>query len=135
MEKDKDIEKLFKDFHPKDEKRDYVRELEGKMRVVDIVRGEHKRTAKVYRIVSIFSMLLGFGAGMLFISLAIRPIEWSAFAEAISWLQLPAGALLLIAENGKLMLYLLATLSFILGLLPMLRMESSWNWSAIATKR
>lgn len=134
MEKDKDIEKLFKDFHPTDEKRDYVRELDKKMQVVDIVRGEHKRTAKAYRIVSVCCMLMGFGMGMLFLSLAMHPIEWDAMMETISWLQLPAGMLLLLCERGNMLLYLLATLSIALGLLPMLRMESGWLPEGIRIK-
>lgn len=117
-----------------DEKRDYVRELDKKMQVVDIVRGEHKRTAKAYRIVSVCCMLMGFGMGMLFLSLAMHPIEWEAMMETISWLQLPAGMLLLLCERGNMLLYLLATLSIALGLLPMLRMESGWLPEGIRIK-
>lgn len=54
--------------------------------------------------------------------------------ETISWLQLPAGMLLLLCERGNMLLYLLATLSIALGLLPMLRMESGWLPEGIRIK-
>lgn len=121
MEKDKDIEKLFKDFHPEDEKRNYVRELEGKMQVVDMIRGEHEHIVKFHRMMSAISLVLGFGIGIGLMSITLlHPIEWQHIPNFIG-LQLHATLIGFLVRYEDILLYLLATLSMMLGCLPLLR--------------
>lgn len=130
MQKDKDIQQLFEQFHPKDGKPDFVQQLDKKMHVVDTIRGEHKRSSRLYRFLSVISLLTGFAVGFGLLSFAsFGPLDWASILDGYE-VFVPSFRLQMVAflsHYADLILYTLGALSIILGLLPLM-CTNDWEW-------
>lgn len=128
MTTDKDIKQLFDDFHPMDAKDDFVQQLDKKMQVVDIVRGEHNAVSRFYALFAAMCFVMGLiiGMGLLYVAL-FYPIDWTMLE---AW-HVNETIILFAIRYGHISLCLLASLIIVLGSLPWINSNSGLTFSKI----
>lgn len=126
MNKNQDIEKLFKEYNPAIEKRKFMEKLEPKLDVVDKINQEQQRMIRLYRLVSVISLIAGMlmGGGVMCLVL-LHPIDWAALSRSVSWLRMSPPASLFVVRYANLFLYLFSGLIFIAGTLPMIYLKTN----------
>ena len=131
MQKDQDIEKLFKAYQPKAGKATLMAEVERKMDVVDMVRGAHQEQIRWMTYLAVLSMVIGLAVGIGLMWLVFfHPIDWANLQTGVGLLLSPEMVLFLV-KYGDMLLCLLAIASIILGALPMIFSTGGINVSAI----
>lgn len=132
MTKDKDIQQLFDTFQPQSGRADFVQQLNKKMQVVDIVRGEYDGATRFYRGLTIFCFLVGMAMGLGLLSLVLlHPIDWAHMPTMIWGLQLSPQFILFCARHADTILSLLAAFIIILGATPLMFSTSGLNLSEL----
>jgi len=128
MNKDPEIEKLFKCFNPEIQQERFMMELQEKMDVVDKVEAEHRQIIHFHQMVSISCLVIGLviGAGLMYISL-FHPIDWMILPETASWISIPPYFSPFFSSD--IILSLLAAFLIIIGALPMIYLESWGKYS------
>lgn len=129
MNKDKEIDELFKSFKPKVDTERIMKEISGKMEVIDMVRPEQDRMNRLHRTVSACCFIVGLLTGCLLMSLVL----YHPFAgNILPGLALPGNRFpelaLFCAEHRDMILTFLAATSFILGSLPLIN-TNEWSKS------
>lgn len=131
MQKDQDIEKLFKAYLPKVSNPNLLDEVERKMEVVDMVRGAHQEQIRWMTYLAVLSMVVGLGVGIgLMWMVFFHPIDWANLQTGVGLLLSPEMVLFLV-KYGDMVLCLLAIASIIIGALPMIFSTGGINVAAI----
>ena len=129
MNKDKEIDELFKSFKPKVDTERIMKEISGKMEVIDMVRPEQDRLNRFHRTVSFCCFIVGLLAGCSLMGMVLFP--QSAY-NALPNLALTSNwfpeLALFCAEHRDMILTFLAVTSFILGSLPLIN-TNEWSKS------
>ncbi len=136
MNKDKDIEKLFTKASFPDQEAEFMHELERKMQVVDMVRGEHGRSVRFYRMFAVVCFVMGLlsGVGLLYFAV-MQPVDWQGWlanwqgtAPSPQWIAF-------CMQYGRLGMSLISCGLIMLGMWPLLTMDTGFNLSAIRIAR
>lgn len=122
MKKDKNIKEILQLAPSPKEKDEFMRALDKKMQVVDVVRSEYKSSTRFYTYFSIICFVLGLLTGLpLLYVVLFHPIDWSALANPMSEIHLPQQMLPLCFQYGNILLCALACIFMVLGTLPLLK--------------
>lgn len=126
MTTDNDIKQLFDKFRPTDVKDDFVQQLDKKLQVVDVVRGEQYATSRFYALLAAVCFVLGLtvGAGLLYLAL-FYPIDWTMLEN---W-HVSTTIVLFLTQYGNVSLSLTACAAIILGALPWINSDSGLSLS------
>ncbi len=126
MTTDNDIKQLFDDFRLVDVKDDFIRQLDKKMQVVDMVREEQHAASRFYTLFAATCFVVGLivGAGLLYLAL-FYPIDWTMLE---SW-HISTNIVLFLVQYGNVSLSLVACLAIILGTLPWINNDSGLSVS------
>ena len=129
MNKDKEIDELFKSFKPDIDAERIMTEISGKVDVLDMVKPEQDRMNRFHRTVSICCFVVGLLTGCFLMSLVLfHPFADSALpALTLSGNRLPEFTLFCL-NHRDLILTFLAAASFILGCLPLIN-TNEWSKS------
>ena len=130
MNKDREIDELFKSFKPDINADRIMTEISDKMDVIDMVRPEQERMIRFHRTVSVCCFIAGLLIGCFLMGIAL--FHPSA-GNALPGLALPVNRfpalILFFAEHRDMILTFLAATCFILGSLPLINTN---EWSKIA---
>lgn len=126
MTTDNDIKQLFDNFRPTDVKDDFVQQLDKKLQVVDIVRGEQCAVSRFYALFATICFVSGLivGAGLLYLAL-FYPMDWTILE---SW-HISTNVVLFMVQYGNVSLSLAACMAIILGALPWINSDSGLSVS------
>ena len=129
MNKDKEIDKLFKSFKPEVNAERIMAEISSKMDVIDTVKPERDRLNRFHRTVSFCCFIVGLLAGCSLMGLLLFPQSaYNALPNlALSGNRFPE-LTLFCAEHRDMILTFLAATSFILGSLPLIN-TNEWSKS------
>lgn len=129
MNKDREIDELFKSFKPEVDTKRIMTEISGKLDVIDTVKPEQDRMNRFHRMVSVCCFIAGLLIGC---SLMGIVLFHPSSGNALPGLALPVNrfpALTLFCTNHRdMILTLLAATCFILGSLPLINTN---EWSKI----
>lgn len=122
MKKDKNIKEILQLAPSPKEKDEFMRALDKKMQVVDVVRSEYKSSTRFYTYFSIICFVLGLLTGLALLYVVLfHPIDWSVLANPMSEIHLPQQMLPLCFQYGNILLCALACIFMVLGTLPLLK--------------
>ena len=129
MNKDREIDELFKSFKPDVNAGRIMTEISGKMDVIDTVRPEQDRMNRFRKTVSVCCFIVGLLTGCLLISLVLfHPVvDSSAMDVALMGKRIPEIPQFW-TDHRDMILTLLAAVSFILGSLPLIN-SNEWSKS------
>lgn len=71
MNKDKEIDELFKSFNPKVDAERILAEISDKMDVIDMVKPEQDRISRFHRMVSVCCFIVGLLTGYILMSMVM----------------------------------------------------------------
>ncbi len=127
MNKDKEIEELFKNFNPDVNAERIMFDISGKMDVIDMVRPEQDRMDRFHRTVSLCCFIVGLLAGSLFmILLLLHPSAGDVMLDfALVGKKFPEFTRLCTGHRDVVLIFLTAV-SFILGSLPLIN-SNEWG--------
>ena len=129
MNKDREIDKLFKSFKPEVNAERIMAEISSKMDVIDTVKPERDRLNRFHRTVSFCCFIVGLLAGCSLMGMVMFP--QSAY-NALPNLALTSNWLpkftMFCTNHRNMILTLLAATSFILGSLPLTN-TNEWSKS------
>lgn len=130
MNKDREIDKLFKSFKPEVDTEHIMKEISGKMEVIDMVRPEQDRMNRLRRTVSACCFIVGLLTGCLLMSLVLyHPFAGNILSGlALSGNRFPE-LTMFCAEYREMILTFLAATCFILGSMPLIN-TNEWSKSA-----
>lgn len=137
MNKDKDIEKLFAETPSfGQEAEPFMRELERKMDVVDMVRGEHGSVVRFYRLFAVACFMVGLlsGVGVLYFTV-MQPVDWQSWLESLPGVVPSPQLLAFCMQYGRLGMSLVSCGMILLGVWPLVTMDTGFNLSAIRLAR
>lgn len=114
MNRDQELERLFKGFKPDTGTEGFIPGLKSKMDVVDSVRGEYRRSGRFNRVVSACCLTAGLLVGVSLLCLVLfHPVDWLSVAGAVSLTGVPSHFSLLIARHADIVLSLIASVFFV----------------------
>ena len=130
MNKDREIDELFKSFNPEVDAERIMTEISGKMDVIEMVRPGQDRMNRFHKTVSVCCFIVGLLTGCLLMSLVL----YHPFAgNILSGLALPGNRFpeltMFCAEHRDMILTFLAATCFILGSMPLIN-TNEWSKSA-----
>lgn len=130
MNKDKEIDEIFKSFKPEVDAERIMAEISGRMDVIDMVRPEQDRMNRFHKMVSVCCFIVGLLTGCFLMSLVL----FHPFAgNGLPSLALPGnrfpGLTLFCTDHRDMILTFLAAASFILGSMPLIN-TNEWSKSA-----
>ena len=129
MNKDIEIDELFKSFKPEVDTERIMTEISGKMDVIDMVRPEQDRMNRFHKTVSVCCFIVGLLTGCFLMSLVLfHPLAGNALLNhMLTDNQFPE-LTLFYTDHRSIILTLLAATSFILGSLPLIN-TNEWSKS------
>ena len=129
MNKDIEIDELFKSFKPEVDTERIMKEISGKMEVIDMVRPEQDRMNRFHKTVSVCCFIVGLLTGCFLMSLVLfHPFAGNAsLNHMLTDNQFPE-LTLFYTDHRSIILTLLAATSFILGSLPLIN-TNEWSKS------
>lgn len=129
MNKDKEIDELFKSFNPDVNTEGVMTKISDKMDVIDMVRHEQDRMNRFHRTVSVccFSAGLIIGITLMFI-VFFRPSPGNVMLDLVHLNQNLSGLALFYTDHRDMLLTFLAAASIILGSLPLI-CSNEWTRS------
>lgn len=121
MNRDNEIDKLFKSFNPVLDTEGLMTDIKDKMDVIDMIRSEQENINRFYRIVSscCFAAGLSIGIGLMAV-VVLMPDGLYSIAEFILGANMSPAIASFCSDYSDLVLTLTASASVILGILPML---------------
>ncbi len=130
MNKDREIDELFKSFKPDIDAERIISGISDKLDVIDSVRPEQDRMNRFHRTVSVCCFLVGLMAGCFFMGLALihPPVDNNVLNLMMTDRRFPE-LTMFCTHHRDIILTLLAALSFILGSLPLIG-TNEWSRSA-----
>lgn len=136
MKKDKDIEKLFAQAPSTGREDAFMHDLERKMEVVDIVRGEHGNSVRFYRMFALVCFVAGLlsGVGLLYFAV-MQPIDWQSWLAILPGMTPSPQLLAFCMQYGRLGMSLMSCGLILLGVWPLMTMDTGFNLSAIRLGR
>ena len=129
MNKDREIDELFKSFKPDVNAERIMTEISGKMDVIDMVKTEQDRMTRFHRTVSLCCFIVGLLAGCFLMGLVLfQPSAENAMLDLTHPdNKLPVFTLFCTSHRDMILTFLAAT-SFILGSLPFIN-TNEWSKS------
>lgn len=130
MNKDIEIDELFKSFKPEVDTERIMTEISGKMDVIDMVRPEQDRMNRFHKTVSVCCFIVGLLTGCFLMSLVLfHPLAGNALLNLVFTGNRFPELTMFYTDHRDTILTLLAATSFILGSLPLIN-TNEWSRSA-----
>lgn len=127
MNRDNEIDKLFKGFKPDIDTGDVLKNIRGKMDIIDTVRSEQERLSRFHRMIAIGCFIAGLSIGLVLISIVLfAPSGILTLVQAFFNGALPKGIAQFCLEFGNISLLIAASACIILGALPVI---NHFSWS------
>ena len=127
MNKDKEIEELFRSFTPEVSAERIMTGISDKMDVIDTVRLEQDRMSRLHMTVSVCCFIVGLLTGCALMSIVLfHPLAVNDMEDFVLMNRKLPEFTLFYTEHRDMLLILLASFSFILGSLPLM---NSNEWS------
>lgn len=131
MNKDKDLEELFKSYSPNTDKEKFISSLEGKIAVIDSVRSEVDHIERFHRMIAAVCLVIGFTVGSALMSIVmLHPINWESLHNTASIVRISPVTAAFLARYADMILSLVASAFFIIGILPIARVSGHRNYTA-----
>ena len=129
MNKDKEIDEIFKSFKPEVDTERIMKEISGKMEVIDMVRPEQDRMNRFHKTISVCCFIVGLLTGCFLMSLVLfHPFAGNALLNHMPTDNQFPELTLFYTDHRSIILTLLAATSFILGSLPLIN-TNEWSKS------
>ncbi|MCQ2130604.1 MAG: hypothetical protein MJY94_04360 [Bacteroidales bacterium] len=130
MNKDREIDELFKSFKPDVNAERIMTEISGKMDVIDMVKPEQDLMNRFHRMVSACCFIVGLLAGCFLMGLVLyHPSADNALLNLVFTGNRFPELTMFYTDHRDTILTLLAATSFILGSLPLIN-TNEWSRSA-----
>lgn len=129
MNKDNEIDELFKSYQPEVNTDRIMKEISSKMDVIDMVRSEHEQVNRFHRAVSICCFIVGLLTGCILMSMVLlHPFADIVLSDLMTTDNRFPEFSLFCTDHRDMILIFLAAASFILGSLPLIN-TNEWNKS------